>query len=1313
MNTRTERRTVEGAKVLAKRGMNAGWAMTVVLAVFAWGYGAAGAGGRVAPGAVQSGSVLVHAYGAFWKVGPGYETALMLRNEDAQNAAGVKVVLYTAAGQAEASQQVTVVAGGSLRVDLRDVLGVIDSTAVHWGGLSLETAGQVRGQLLIQDSKGHNSFRLKVQGGYRYDTENALHIPWWLSDQNEAVLTTFNSSEQRIEVRATLASGGGTESAAGSFSLGPHESRKVNLGELVGQSGQESSPTGVITLRYSGPGHALQPALFISSPRSGFSLTPTVNGRHQEVVAGAKVVWHFPEVMLSAQRQVGAESEAGVTAYALLSNATSGVLTPEVEVAFGGLKKQARQARGVARAKGLSKAAVQGSSGRAQRVSVPVTPLQPLETRLVNLSELMSSGVIPAGVSQVALTARHGGMAGDLGITVFSVESGSQLVFRAAGMLQAPDAVDATLWSTGKRMALPVIRNESGSAVQVQTTLYYQSAQGVDAYLLPGMEVPGRRSRAIGLRQTVLTHGADAKGSRIPAGVTAGIATLSIVNDGINKGGAAAASGAATVPVGESSAECYQTCDLPVATMPAGVAGTQSPAVAAGASQPATVPPVHFAAADCPPLVTGIAPSTGVAGQTVNVTISGEDLNDSDVNVAGGIEATVNSVSPDGTSMSATFQIPFSPSAVGAQEVVVGNLFGDADPVTFTVTTPPAPSIESPLFPSSGQAGTTVSMIIDAVGRSFHDGDSISVTGGIAASISNVDSDGAQLQGSFQIPICSSGAQQVVISDPFGQSSAPATFTVTDPAAPVIGTINPPTWQAGAGPFQVTISGTGMNCSPVVSSSDANITFGTATFLNPDDPSTITVQATVDPSDPGGAVDVFITTGGGLGGAAFKSLSPAAASHGATSPASSKIAGSSSAPKPGTPSVTASTAPTPFITSPPSLVTVVPENPAPQIFMDAQDAPNLGCQGGSNITGKTKSVSPGQRLFLCVPAPSGFTIQSQQWTVNNNDLTKVVNGYAPSGTSGKATLLDPNATDPQADMKHHTLLFYAIVPQTTILVQYTYTLKDASGNARQPVSASTTFTVGGPKGITMTIPTNPVQLAHHNDQNNLDLGLFLSFGNPLVAGQSGITFNAKATSNPSSGQYQWIQLISRVQTSNRKAEGTHTCESTDNNGNVVTDNPPNPTPPVLDSRYPYTTDGQLTGIVASTSDNPGFQLTPGVYYEVAELSFKARMYLLWDPALKSTGGTCTPASIVNNVPQASTCDSIPVPLGSVAWSWQGDTVNQKTSNAGTVDDSWLTPTGSGTAGTFVPAATNTDYPQWSGFIGGVFTGNVTGQQCTP
>ena len=1270
----------------------------------------------MAPGAVQSGSGLVHAYGAFWKVGPGYETALMLRNEDAQDAAGVKVVLYTAAGQAEASQQVTVVAGGSLRVDLRDVLGVIDSTAVHWGGLSLETAGQVRGQLLIQDSKGHNSFRLNVQGGYRYDTENALHIPWWLSDQNEAVLTTFNSSEQRIEVRATLASGGGTESAAGSFSLGPHESRKVNLGELVGQSGQESSPTGVITLRYSGPGHALQPALFISSPRSGFSLTPTVNGRHQEVVAGAKVVWHFPEVMLSAQRQVGAESEAGVTAYALLSNATSGVLTPEVEVAFGGLKKQARQARGVARAKGLSKAAVQGSSGRAQRVSVPVTPLQPLETRLVNLSELVSSGVIPAGVSQVALTARHGGMAGDLGITVFSVESGSQLVFRAAGMLQAPDAVDATLWSTGKRMALPVIRNESGSAVQVQTTLYYQSAQGVDAYLLPGMEVPGRRSRAIGLRQTVLTHGADAKGSRIPAGVTAGIATLSIINDGINKVGAAA-SGAATVPVGESSAECYQTCDLPVATMPAGVAGTQSPAVAAGASQPATVPSVHFAAADCPPLVTGIAPSTGVAGQTVDVTISGEDLNDSDVNVTGGIEATVNSVSPDGTSMSATFQIPFSPSAVGAQEVVVGNLFGDADPVTFTVTTPPAPSIESPLFPSSGQAGTTVSMIIDAVGRSFHDGDSISVTGGIAASISNVDSDGAQLQGSLQIPICSSGAQQVVISDPFGQSSAPATFTVTDPAAPVIGTINPSTWQAGAGPFQVTITGTGMNCSPVVSSSDASISFGTATFLNPDDPSTITVQATVDPSDPGGAVDVFVTTGGGLGGAALKSLSPTAVSHGATSPASSKTAGSSRAPKPGTPSVTAtaastSTAPTPFITSSPSLVTVVPETPPKPIIVFGSDA--TACSGNPTDLASTSTptrVVAGQKIPLvaCINGLNGLSITSESWSAPSGiAVAGFTNGAqgstAPDKNAGHKQPIQPTACGTSNSCVLKPL--YWVCPTTgsgactypgTAQVSFQY----VPGNGSASVSATARFTVDGPNSVNVQSFMQPVIITSAT-----------STGQPLTLGPgnfpvtNGITFPATGgafpTGSGTNAAFQWVQLVASLKFDWQFPTGTR---------EYVLNGVPN----VLDSTYPYGSGSQATDSPATIK--LGFN---GEHESAASMT--ARMWLLWDPALRVDGTSCTPASVDSqDVPHPSTCDSIPIPIGFVEWHWSGDAISTLDLLTPPTDtNGWRAGSPAGQPGCGNPTAAGNgpalthqafDFPDWSSLEDFPSTYTCTGVGC--
>ena len=88
----------------------------------------------------------------------------------------------------------------------------------------------------------------------------------------------------------------------------------------------------------------------------------------------------------------------------------------------------------------------------------------------------------------------------------------------------------------------------------------------------------------------------------------------------------------------------------------------------------------------------------------------------------------------------------------------------------------------------------------------------------------------------------------------------------------------------------------------------------------------------------------------------------------------------------------------------------------------------------------------------------------------------------------------------------------------------------------------------------------------------------------------------------------------------------------------------------LDGTYPYGASNP-TG----TNDTPKISL-PVIYGEGAQ-TFVATMYLMWDPALGNPN--CPPAqdAAAGNVQTAITCTSIPIPVGSVQWSWAGCAMN--------------------------------------------------------
>jgi hypothetical protein len=785
---------------------------------------------------------VIRTFGARWEVGKGRSTALILRNHDQQRPVIANVILFSTDGRQEQTAQVTIAPRSLSRLDLADFLKP-DSDTLHWGGLVVSSDGDISGDLLLEDSQTANSFNLHTQGGYRFDTENALFAPWLLPDAaTDGSLTLFNSSDQNISVTPSLAVTGAPERTVASFVLGAHASAKFGLREILGKSGNTlDGGTGLITLRYVGPAHALQPSLLLANKTTGFGLVVPFNAQHDQLAPGS-TRWQFPNVSLTAAPPLGQQMGGSLTANVLLSNGTQNTLEPELTAYFGTGKKQG-----------------------AQAVVLPVTPLKARETRLVSLSQFVDAGLIPADLSHLALMAGHASAPGDLAITVFSVDEISGQVFQSMGMVMPSGVVDASYWDTGRRTALPMVRNKAVGPVTVRTTLFFQTSNGVGSYLLPVMDLEPNTLRPLGLRQAIVSGIPDENGNKVPAGIVAGTVTLNVVTAN------GQSEPAADPHAPECARECLSTEADVTSPLHPGTRAASTSAVVSGRQLPIDSPPgistvvskvsgtpanpgVSFASSGCAPFIGSITPNNGLLGKNLGVTIIGADFDPSDfISVDGGVSATIFDVSPDGTTITAEFDIP-SGATTGARTVMVSNFVGNSNPVTFTVIKPPPPVLES-VDPNVGDAGNlNLQVRLDGT---FLAGDQINVTGGVSAIPTNLSTDGHVMTTQFVIPLCASpGQQQVSITDWLGQSSGNVPFTVNAPAAPTITNIDPATWNGGA-TTRVTITGTGFTCSPTVTSSDGNITFGTTTLPNPNDPTVLTVDATVDANDPGGLVQVF------------------------------------------------------------------------------------------------------------------------------------------------------------------------------------------------------------------------------------------------------------------------------------------------------------------------------------------------------------------------------------------------------------------------------------------------------------------------
>jgi len=118
---------------------------------------------------------------------------------------------------------------------------------------------------------------------------------------------------------------------------------------------------------------------------------------------------------------------------------------------------------------------------------------------------------------------------------------------------------------------------------------------------------------------------------------------------------------------------------------------------------------VEFASTAAAPTLTSISPNTGLRGTTVPVTLTGTNLTGAFLISITGTGVTVsNLLVVSDTTVTATFTIA-NLAATGARSVRVSTPGGISNPVTFTITAPPPPTLTS-ISPTSGVRGTAVTV---------------------------------------------------------------------------------------------------------------------------------------------------------------------------------------------------------------------------------------------------------------------------------------------------------------------------------------------------------------------------------------------------------------------------------------------------------------------------------------------------------------------------------------------------------------------------------------------------------------------------
>lgn len=342
---------------------------------------------------------------SYWTLEPEWNTQLEVRNNLGWHDLDVRPVLRTAAGAEFELAQVTVAPDQVVTIDLRQAVAGVAPELLD----KPESFGSVIYRFDALDPG--NAFaanvvqRIGAPISFHFDGDDAdeserlqkLEGIWWLrNDTATDYLILSNSSAKPIQVRATLgdlSNGKQTTTVA----LGPRQSARINIRELVGSASLKSE-WGAISVLVLSKTASLSATEIVFDETTGFSALLKIFEQDGSQRSGPRTL-RAPMMALSVPDSALAFPEGTqLKPQVFLRNTTSAPLPAAASVNWR----------------------TTDASGTFPVLSAP---LSPGEARLLDIAAIQATGQIPTAANWATVTLKYQGTPGDLVAIASSFDS--------------------------------------------------------------------------------------------------------------------------------------------------------------------------------------------------------------------------------------------------------------------------------------------------------------------------------------------------------------------------------------------------------------------------------------------------------------------------------------------------------------------------------------------------------------------------------------------------------------------------------------------------------------------------------------------------------------------------------------------------------------------------------------------------------------------------------------------------------------------------------------------------------------------------